>query len=99
MAFNVTPQIGADLTNTVLGTDLTSGARTVPFNLGNRSSARTASLRLRQGQRLHHGLHGCLHGERRHVPGDGLRWLLHLSGNGDGDWRLRLVLQGFGLIG
>lgn len=34
MAFNVTPQIGADLTNTILGTDVSSGARTVPFNLG-----------------------------------------------------------------
>lgn len=34
MAYNVTPQIGADLTNTILGTDVSSGARTVPFNLG-----------------------------------------------------------------
>lgn len=34
MAYNVTPQIGADLTNTILGTDVSSGARSVPFNLG-----------------------------------------------------------------
>lgn len=34
MAYSVTPNIGADLNNTVLATDLTSGARTVPFNLG-----------------------------------------------------------------
>ena len=34
MAYCVTPAIGADLTNTILATDLTSGARTVPFNLG-----------------------------------------------------------------
>lgn len=34
MAFVVTPVIGADVTNTILATDITSGARTVPFNLG-----------------------------------------------------------------
>ncbi|VVD96384.1 hypothetical protein PIN31009_01896 [Pandoraea iniqua] len=32
--FSVTPQIGFDLVNTVLATDITSGARTVPLNLG-----------------------------------------------------------------
>lgn len=34
MAFSVTPQIGFDLNNTVLATDITSGARTIPANLG-----------------------------------------------------------------
>lgn len=34
MAYCVTPNIGADLTNTILATDIASGARTVPFNLG-----------------------------------------------------------------
>lgn len=32
--FSVTPQIGFDLVNTVLATDIASGARTVPVNLG-----------------------------------------------------------------
>lgn len=32
--FSVTPQIGFDLINTVLATDIASGARTVPLNLG-----------------------------------------------------------------
>jgi hypothetical protein len=34
MAYCVTPNIGADLVNTVLASDISSGARTVPFNLG-----------------------------------------------------------------
>lgn len=34
MVFSVTPQIGFDLTNTVLATDIASGARPVPANLG-----------------------------------------------------------------
>jgi hypothetical protein len=34
MAYNLTPQIGADLVNTILATDIASGARQVPFNLG-----------------------------------------------------------------
>lgn len=34
MAYTVSPVIGADVTNTILATDITSGARTVPFNLG-----------------------------------------------------------------
>jgi len=34
MAFSVTPQIGVDLNNTILATDIASGARTVPFGLG-----------------------------------------------------------------
>lgn len=34
MPFCVTPQSGADLNNTTLATDITSGARTIPFNLG-----------------------------------------------------------------
>lgn len=34
MAYSVSHPIGVDLTNTVLGTDITSGARTVPFNIG-----------------------------------------------------------------
>jgi len=34
MAYSVTPQSGVDLTNTVLATDIASGARTVPMNLG-----------------------------------------------------------------
>jgi len=34
MAFSVTPQIGFDITNTVLATDITSGARTIPGNIG-----------------------------------------------------------------
>jgi hypothetical protein len=34
MAFSVTPQIGFDLNNTVLGTDITAGIRTIPANLG-----------------------------------------------------------------
>lgn len=34
MAFSVTPQIGFDLNNTILATDIASGARTVPLNLG-----------------------------------------------------------------
>jgi hypothetical protein len=34
MAYCVTPNIGADLTNTILATDIASGARAVPFNLG-----------------------------------------------------------------
>jgi hypothetical protein len=34
MAYSVTPNIGADLTNTILASDISSGARTVPFNLG-----------------------------------------------------------------
>jgi hypothetical protein len=33
-AFSVTPQIGFDLINTVLATDIASGARTVPLNIG-----------------------------------------------------------------
>jgi hypothetical protein len=32
--FSVTPQIGFDLINTILATDIASGARTVPLNLG-----------------------------------------------------------------
>lgn len=32
--FSVTPQIGFDLINTILATDIASGARTVPVNLG-----------------------------------------------------------------
>lgn len=34
MAFSVTPQIGFDLNNTTLATDIASGARGVPANLG-----------------------------------------------------------------
>lgn len=34
MPFSVTPQIGFDLNNTVLATDIASGARPVPANLG-----------------------------------------------------------------
>lgn len=34
MAFCVTPNIGFDLTNTILATDIASGARQVPVNLG-----------------------------------------------------------------
>lgn len=34
MAFSVTPEAGVDLTNTILATDISTGARTVPFNLG-----------------------------------------------------------------
>jgi hypothetical protein len=34
MAFSVTPQIGFDLNNTVLGSDITAGIRTIPANLG-----------------------------------------------------------------
>lgn len=34
MAFSVTPQIGFDLVNTILASDIASGARTVPVNLG-----------------------------------------------------------------
>jgi hypothetical protein len=34
MVFSVTPQIGFDLNNTVLATDIASGARTIPANLG-----------------------------------------------------------------
>lgn len=33
-AFSVTPQIGFDLNNTVLATDIASGARAIPANLG-----------------------------------------------------------------
>jgi hypothetical protein len=33
-AFSVTPQIGFDLINTILATDIASGARQVPVNLG-----------------------------------------------------------------
>jgi hypothetical protein len=32
--FSVTPQIGFDLVNTILATDIASGARIVPVNLG-----------------------------------------------------------------
>jgi hypothetical protein len=32
--YSVTPQIGFDLVNTILATDIASGARTVPVNLG-----------------------------------------------------------------
>jgi hypothetical protein len=32
--YSVTPQIGFDLVNTVLATDIASGARTVPLNIG-----------------------------------------------------------------
>ena len=32
--FSTTPTIGTDLTNTTLATDIASGARQVPFNLG-----------------------------------------------------------------
>jgi hypothetical protein len=32
--FSVTPQIGFDLINTILATDIASGARTVPLNIG-----------------------------------------------------------------
>jgi len=34
MPYSVTPQIGFDLNNTILATDIASGARTVPLNLG-----------------------------------------------------------------
>jgi hypothetical protein len=34
MAFAITHEIGPDLTNTILGTDISSGARTVPFAIG-----------------------------------------------------------------
>lgn len=34
MAFSVTPQIGFDLNNTILATDIASGARQVSPNLG-----------------------------------------------------------------
>jgi hypothetical protein len=34
MAFGISPVIGTDLVNTILATDIASGARTVPFNLG-----------------------------------------------------------------
>jgi hypothetical protein len=34
MAFSVTPNIGFDVTNTVLATDIASGARAIPANLG-----------------------------------------------------------------
>lgn len=34
MAFSVTPQIGIDLNNTVLASDVASGARAVPNRLG-----------------------------------------------------------------
>lgn len=34
MPFSVTPQIGFDLNNTVLATDIASGARAIPANLG-----------------------------------------------------------------
>jgi hypothetical protein len=34
MAYSVTPQIGFDLNNTILATDIASGARTVSPNLG-----------------------------------------------------------------
>lgn len=34
MAYSVTPTIGPDFNSTILATDITSGARTVPFNLG-----------------------------------------------------------------
>lgn len=34
MAYSVSHQVGVDLVNTVLATDIASGARTVPFNLG-----------------------------------------------------------------
>jgi hypothetical protein len=34
MAFSVTPQIGFDLNNTILATDIASGARTVQYGLG-----------------------------------------------------------------
>lgn len=33
-AFSVTPQIGFDLINTVLATDIASGARQIPVNIG-----------------------------------------------------------------
>jgi hypothetical protein len=34
MAYTVSPAAGVDLTNTILATDITSGARTVPHLLG-----------------------------------------------------------------
>lgn len=34
MAFANSPIIGADVTNTILATDIASGARTVPFAIG-----------------------------------------------------------------
>jgi hypothetical protein len=34
MAFGISPVVGVDVTNTILATDIASGARTVPFNLG-----------------------------------------------------------------
>lgn len=34
MAYSISHPIGVDLTNTVLASDIASGARTVPFNLG-----------------------------------------------------------------
>ena len=34
MPFCVTPEIGADLNNTILATDITAGRATVPWNLG-----------------------------------------------------------------
>lgn len=34
MAYSISPVIGPDLVNTTLATDIASGARPVPFNLG-----------------------------------------------------------------
>jgi hypothetical protein len=34
MAYCVTPEIGADLNNTILASDITAGRATVPWNLG-----------------------------------------------------------------
>jgi hypothetical protein len=45
MAFNISPSSVSDVTNTILATDIASGARTVPFNLGEQKpGARTASV-------------------------------------------------------